>query len=61
MAQPKAQISVDTEDQQRGHGPVSLTLLAGDGEGDSRGLEARPLGEGVANLVVMLSPPGARQ
>ena len=35
MAQPKAQIGVDAEDQQGGHGPVSLTMLAGDGEGDS--------------------------
>jgi hypothetical protein len=32
MAQPKAQIGVDAEDQQGGHDPVSLTFLAREGE-----------------------------
>jgi hypothetical protein len=33
MAQSKAQIGVDAEDQQGGHDPESLTFLARDGEG----------------------------
>jgi hypothetical protein len=37
MAQPKAQIGVDAEDQQGGHDPESLTVPAIDGEGDASG------------------------